>query len=149
MEKLKAFTKKLNLFHADLISGRLLHFETLKTVGECDVTENMVKFIVQLRDNFVERFEDFSISKDVIGFVRDPFSFNPGGEFSTNVRKVIPLDEACVQRELIDIQSADNLKAALHGSENASAFWVACPNDYKTLRTLAMYVLTMFGSTYT
>lgn len=54
-----------------------------------------------------------------------------------------------IQSELIDIQAAGDMKAALRGSESLSAFWVACPQEYKTLKTLAMYVLTMFGSTYT
>lgn len=33
VEKLGAFGNKLDLFHADLLSGRLLHLNTLKTVG--------------------------------------------------------------------------------------------------------------------
>lgn len=109
----------------------------------------MKTFITQLRENFSARFDDFAISRDVIGFVRDLFTISPGGEFSANVRKVMPLDEAAIQSELIDIQAAGDMKAALRGSESLSAFWVACPQEYKTLKTLAMYVLTMFGSTYT
>ena len=41
------------------------------------------------------------------------------------------------------------MKAALRGAECLIAFWVACPQEYDTLKTLVMYVLTMFGSTYT
>lgn len=149
VEKLDAFGNKLDLFHEDLLSGRLLHFSTVKTVGHSKVTENMKTFITQLRENFSARFDDFAISRDVIGFVRDPFTISPGGEFSANVRKVMPLDEAAIQSELIDIQATGDMKAALRGSESLSAFWVACPQEYKTLKTLAMYVLTMFGSTYT
>lgn len=40
------------------------------------------------------------------------------------------------------------MEAALHGAKSLSTFWVACPRDYSTLKTLAMYVLTMFISTY-
>ena len=72
VEKLDAFGNKLDLFHADLLSGRLLHFNTLKTVGESNVTDNMNKCITQLKDNFSARFDDVFISRDVIGFVRDP-----------------------------------------------------------------------------
>uniref|UniRef100_UPI003AB06FCF zinc finger BED domain-containing protein 5-like n=1 Tax=Centroberyx gerrardi TaxID=166262 RepID=UPI003AB06FCF len=149
VEKLDAFGNKLDLFHTDLLSGRLLHFNTLKTVGVSNVTENMKKFITQLRENFSARFDDFAISRDVIEFVRDPFTISPGGEFSANVKKVMLLDEAAIQSELVDIQGSSEMKAALRGAESLSTFWVACPQDYGTLKTLAMYVLTMFGSTYT
>ncbi|KTF70974.1 hypothetical protein cypCar_00047648 [Cyprinus carpio] len=74
----------------DSLSGRVLHFSTLETVGHSKVTENMKTFITLLRENFSARFDDFAISRDVIGFVRDPFTFSPGGEFSANVRKVMP-----------------------------------------------------------
>ena len=60
----------------------------------------------------------------------------------------MPLDEKAIQSELIDIQAAGDMKAALRGPESLSAFWVACPQEYDTLKTLAMYVLTMFSSTY-
>ncbi|KAM9852577.1 LOW QUALITY PROTEIN: triple functional domain protein-like [Aulostomus maculatus] len=149
VEKLDAFGNKLDLFHADLLSERLLHFNTLKTVGESNVTDKMKTFITQLKDNFSARFDDFFISRDVIGFVRDPFTISPSGEFSTNAVKMVLLDEAAIQSELAEIQAAGDMKAALRGAESLSAFWVSCPEDYGTLKTLAMYVLTMFGSTYT
>ncbi|KAM8729080.1 protein FAM200A-like [Acanthopagrus schlegelii] len=149
VEKLDAFGNKLDLFNADLLSGRLLHFSTLKKVGQSHVTDRMKKFITQLKDNFSSRFDDFLIPRDVIGFVRDPFSINPSGEFSTNAVKMMSLDEAAIQSELAEIQAAGDLKAALRGAENLGAFWLSCPEEYGTLKTLAMYVLTMFGSTYT
>lgn len=149
VEKLEAFGNKLDLFHADLLSGRLLHFNTLKTVGEGNVTDKMKIFITQLKDNFSARFDDFFISRDVIGFVRDPFTITPSGDFSTNAVKMLQLDEAAIQSELAEIQAAGDMKAALSGAESLSAFWISCPEVYGTLKTLAMYVLTMFGSTYT
>lgn len=63
--------------------------------------------------------------------------------------KVMVFDEAAIQIELVEIQAAGDMKVALHGAESLSTFWVSCPQDYGTLKTLAMYVLTMFGSTYT
>ncbi|KAL0149128.1 hypothetical protein M9458_055560 [Cirrhinus mrigala] len=149
VEKLDAFGNKLDLFHADLLSGRLLHFNTLKTVGEGNVTDKMKTFITQLKDNFSARFDDFFISRDVIGFVHDPFTISPSGEFSTNAVKMPPLDEAAIQSQLAEIQAAGDMKVALRGAESLSAFWVSCPETYDTLKMLAMYVLTMFGSTYT
>ncbi|MBN3290676.1 SCND3 protein, partial [Polypterus senegalus] len=127
VEKLDAFGNKLDLFHADLLSGRLLHFNTLKTVGEGNVTDKMKTFITQLKDNFSARFDDFFISRDVIGFVRDPFTISPSGEFSTNAVKMLPLDESAIQSQLAEIQAAGDMKSALRGAESLSAFWVSCP----------------------
>lgn len=124
VEKLDAFGNKLDLFNADLLSGRLLHFSTLKTVGQSHVTDKMKKFITQLKDNFSSRFDDFLIPRDVIGFVSDPFTINPSGEFSTNAVKMMPLDEAAIQSELAEIQAAGDLKAALRGAENLSVLVV-------------------------
>ncbi|CAM4695332.1 unnamed protein product [Leuciscus chuanchicus] len=115
VEKLDAFGNKVDLFHEDLLSGRLLHFSTLKTVGHS----------------------------------KGCHWISPGGEFSANVSKVMPVDEAAIQSELMDIQAAGDMKAALRGAESLSAFWVACPREYDTLKTLTMYVLPMFRSTYT
>ncbi|XP_071059414.1 zinc finger BED domain-containing protein 5-like [Pseudochaenichthys georgianus] len=149
VEKLDAFRRKLDLFNTDLISGKLLHFNTLKTVGESNVTRNMKQFMTQLRENFSTRFDDFAITRDVLEFVRDPFSISLVGEFSANAKKLLQLDEAAIQIQLIDMQASSEMQAALRGAESLSTFWVSCPQDYGTLKTLAMYVLTMFGSTYT
>ena len=65
VEKLDTFGNKLGLFHKDLLSERLLHFSTLKTVGHSKVTENMKTFITQLRENFYARFDDFAISRSL------------------------------------------------------------------------------------
>lgn len=82
----------------------------------------MKKFITQLRENFSARFDDFAISRDVIEFVRDPFTIRPGGEFSANVKKVMLLDEAAIQSELVHIQASSEMKAALRGAESLSTF---------------------------
>lgn len=149
VERLDAFGNKLGLFHTDLVSGKLLHFNSLKTVGMSKVTDNMKDFIIQLKQNFSDRFDDFAIPRDVMEFVRDPFTINPGGEFSANVQKLMLLNEAAVQCQLVDIQASSEMKAALRGAESLTTFWLACPQEYDALKTLAMYVLTMFGSTYT
>ena len=83
------------------------------------------------------------------GFVRDPFTITPSGEFSTNPVKMLQLDEAAIRSGLAEIKATGDINAALRGAESLSAFWVSCPEVYGTLKTLAMYVLTMFGSTYT
>ena len=85
------------------VSGRFVCRETValqynedSVVGESNVTDNMKKFITQLKDNSA-RFDGFIISRDVIGFARDSFMVSPSGEFSTNVMKVMLLDEVTIQ----------------------------------------------------
>lgn len=65
VEKLDACGNKLDLFHIDLLSVRLLYFTTLKTAAVSNVTENMKKYITQPRENYSARFDDFAISRDV------------------------------------------------------------------------------------
>ncbi|KAL1279145.1 hypothetical protein QQF64_025818 [Cirrhinus molitorella] len=113
VEKLESFTRKLELLESDMSTGRLLHFSTLKKQAMGQVTEIMVDFIKQLRTNFTSRFEDYSIPKDIIAFVRDPLSVRPG-DFSSLVKKTIPLlDEAAFQMELIDFQTSSLVTDAL------------------------------------
>ena len=59
------------------------------------------------------------------------------------------LNEACLQLELIDIQSSAELRQSLQlaGSEK---FWTreVSHQKFPNSRRLALFVLTMFGSTY-
>lgn len=155
IEKLDAFGKKLDLFHSDISSGKLQHFSTLKKwlgegPGSDIVTGTMKDFMVQLRDNFSTRFEDFGIPKDVIAFVRDPFSVSAGGEWFSQAKQVMPLlDESVIQLELIDFQTSSQTRNAFRSAESLSSFWISCSEEYPTIKKLAIFLLTMFGSTCT
>lgn len=59
------------------------------------------------------------------------------------------LDEADNHSELIAIQTAGDMKAALRGAASLSTYWVACPQKYDTLKTVVMHVLILFQSTHT
>jgi len=149
VEKLESFTRKLEMFETDISTGgRLLHFTTLKKASG-QVTELMVDFIKQLRANFTSRFDDYSIPKEIIAFVRDPLTVKPGGHFSSLAKGMIPsLDEAALEMELMDFQTTSLVSDALRSAESVSAFWVACSEEYSNIKRLAFYVLTMFPSTY-
>ncbi|XP_033987943.1 SCAN domain-containing protein 3-like [Trematomus bernacchii] len=150
VEKLESFTRKLELFESDISTGRLLHFSTLKSQALGQVTELMVDFIKQLRANFTSRFEDYSIPKDIIAFVRDPLTVRPSGDFTSQAKQMIPsLDEAALEMELIDFQTSSLVSDALRSAESVSAFWVGSSEEYSTIKRLTFYVLTMFPSTYT
>ena len=97
VEKLEAFTRKLELFGLDLSSGRLLHTEERQAEGS---------------DNFSTRSEYYSMPKDIIVFVHDPLTVHLGGELSSLAKKTIPsLDEAAIQTELIEFQTSSHFKS--------------------------------------
>ena len=104
VEKLESFTRKLEMLEADISTGRLLHFSTLKkTAGE--VTELMADFIKRLRANFTSRFDDYSIPKDIIDLLRDP-AVKPADNFSSLATEMIPsLVQAALEMEIIDFQT--------------------------------------------
>lgn len=148
-EKLHAFQKKLTLFFADLRPGKMLHFPTLRTSGQ--ITEVMTDFIDALKTNFATRFGDFTIPTEVRKFVKDPFCVNVEGEFASKAKElVVSLDEASLQLELIDIQSSGDLKQSFQLA-SSEKFWTheVSQEKFPNSRSLAIFVLTMFGSTYT
>ncbi|XP_049328031.1 SCAN domain-containing protein 3-like [Astyanax mexicanus] len=149
VEKLESFTRMLEMFEADISTNRLLHFSTLKrTAGK--VTELMVDFIKRLRDNFTSRFDDYSIPKDIIDFIRDP-AVKPADNFSSLAKETIPsLDQAALEMEIIHFQTTSVVRDALRSAESVWGFWVGlpCSEEYSNLKTIALYTLTMFPSTY-
>ncbi|KAL0146797.1 hypothetical protein M9458_057736 [Cirrhinus mrigala] len=149
VEKLESFTRKLEMLEADISTGRLLHFSTLKkTAGK--VTELMVDFIKGLRANFISRFDDYSIPKDIIDFIRDP-AVKPADNFSSLAKEMIPsLDQAALEMEMVDFQTTSVVRDALRSAETVSAFWVGLlgSEEYSNLKKLALFILTMFPSTY-
>lgn len=149
VEKLKSFTRKLEMLEADISTGRLLHFSTLKkTAGK--VTKLMVDFIKGLRANFTSRFDDYSIPKDIIDLIRDP-AVKPADNFSSLAKEIIPsLDQAALEMEMVDFQTTPVVRDALRSAETVSAFWVGLlgSEKYSNLNKLALFILTMFPSTY-
>ncbi|CAL8263499.1 unnamed protein product [Merluccius merluccius] len=104
------------MLEADISTGRLLHFSALKKTAE-EVTELMVDFIKRLRANFTSRFEDYSIPKDIIDFIRDP-AVKPADNFSSLAKEMIPsLDQAALEMEIIDFQTTSVVRDALRSAE--------------------------------
>ncbi|KAF3847450.1 hypothetical protein F7725_020478, partial [Dissostichus mawsoni] len=110
MDGVIASVKQVSLSARSAI--RRIEALTLKSQGQ--VTELMVDFIKQLRANFTSRFEDYSIPKDIIAFVRDPLTVRPSGDFTSQAKQMIPsLDEAALEMELIDFQTSSLVSDAL------------------------------------
>ena len=128
----------------------MLIFPALRTAG-LQTTEAMTGLINALKTNFATRCENFSIPTEVMRFVNDPFCVDVVGEFAVKAKElVVSLNETGLQLELIDIQSSADLRQSLQlaGSEK---FWTreVSHQKFPNSRRLALFVLTMFGSTYT
>ena len=150
VERLHAFQRKLSLFSADLCPGKMLHFPTLRKSG-LQITKVMSGFIDSLKNNFATRFDDFSIPHEVMRFVEDPFCVNIEADFAMKAKELITsLDEAPLQLELIDIQSSEDLRQSLQQA-GFEKFWTheVSQEKFPLSRGLALFLLTMFGSTYT
>ncbi|RXM32299.1 General transcription factor II-I repeat domain-containing protein 2 [Acipenser ruthenus] len=75
VEKLNAFQSKLSLFSSDLHLQKLLHFPQLRNFtasSSVKVTNVMSDFLIKLKDNFADRFQDFHVPKEVMMFARNP-----------------------------------------------------------------------------
>lgn len=150
VEKLHAFQRKLSLFSADFCLGKMLHFPTLRKSG-LQITKLMSGFIDSLKSNFATRFDNFSISSEVMRFVKDPFCVNVETDFALRGKELVSsLDEGSLQLELIDIQSSDDLRQSLQQA-GFEKFWTheVSQDKFPQSRGLALFLLTMFGSTYT
>ncbi|KAK3544569.1 hypothetical protein QTP86_017076 [Hemibagrus guttatus] len=89
-------------------------FQYIKGTSAGHVTELMVDFIKQLQENFMSRFDNYSVPKAIIAFVLDPLSIQPSPESSLLARKTLPsLNEATFQMELIDLQVSSHVSSAL------------------------------------
>uniref|UniRef100_A0A8C5ET12 HAT C-terminal dimerisation domain-containing protein n=1 Tax=Gouania willdenowi TaxID=441366 RepID=A0A8C5ET12_GOUWI len=72
-------------------------------------------------------------------------------DFALKGKELVPsLDESFLQLELIDIQSSDDLQQSLQQA-GYEKFWthVVSQEKFPHSRGLALFLLTMFGSTYT
>uniref|UniRef100_A0A672YBI2 HAT C-terminal dimerisation domain-containing protein n=1 Tax=Sphaeramia orbicularis TaxID=375764 RepID=A0A672YBI2_9TELE len=84
-------------------------------------------------------------------FVKDPFCVNVEADFVLKGKELVPsLDEGLLQLELIDIQSSDDLRQSLQQA-GFEKFWthVVSREKFPHSRGLVLFLLTMFGSTYT
>ena len=146
----------IKLQKPDIQTAKLLHYPNLKdfiasTLDSTTITIRMIEFVKQLQNNFNDRFKDFNIPNNVMLFVRDPFKIPHESDFSSNVKKLISsVDEGSLQLELVDIQSSSALKEDFQEGGTVK-FWSERiqQEQFPNARKVAIFILTMFGSTFT
>uniref|UniRef100_A0A3Q3DRZ8 HAT C-terminal dimerisation domain-containing protein n=1 Tax=Hippocampus comes TaxID=109280 RepID=A0A3Q3DRZ8_HIPCM len=124
-----AFENKLQLFIADIETGRLLHFEKLGKFKEAYTASDpaqhfdlrqLAGFTSNLLQSFKSRFGEFRERNHLFKFITHPHEWT-----------VDSADLSYIPDQLI-------VKT-----------WNALPVTYHTLQRVSIAVLTMFGSTYT
>lgn len=151
MTAVRSFQRKLELFREDLSKGECTHFPKVKEQiqGKRDVSP-YVEFINKLIENFRKRFDSFRLGQQVLLLIQNPFLIKDIREFSKEVQQTFKWAEAgSLQTEMIDLQ--ENVALREHFEESDLArFWLQTVSEtaFPGLTKVALYTLTMFGSTY-
>ena len=138
-DQITSFTKKLELFTAQLKAGKIVHFRSLSE-REKKFSVNYEKY-TKLRDllgEFTIRFSDFRKIEIELKLFNDPFSFES--------------DKAPVeyQLELIELQSWEGLKT-FHRENTLPLFYKklhSLKNKSNQILNLSRKLLCMWRSTY-
>lgn len=147
----KAFQSMLLVYKNDLEKDKV-HFPTLKeyaTELEQDADMGLfVDFIVKLITEFDSRFTVFNSLDALLLVVTQPFRVNVMDElWQTQAATVFP-HLTQIQRQLIELQADDELKLEFN-RDHIEEFWIGLhPGAFQELRTMAVDLLTIFGSTY-
>lgn len=151
IQSVSSFRRKLSIFEKDIASQELIHFPTTlecknNSNSEIDVTVYL-RFIGDLKSEFAERFEDFSEVEKLSAFLKAPFEVPAAGEWSDVAAKLFNISKPLLQMEIIDLQEDIVLK--IHKTATTQEFWSKhVPAKYENCKKLAIYLATMFGSTY-
>jgi len=150
MTAVRSFQRKLALFREDL-QGDCAHFPTVKeqVQGEREVS-SFVDFVDKLIVNFSKRFDSFSLGQQLTLFIQNPFLITDVREFSKEVTLLFKwADAGPLQMQLVDLQADVALKEHF-GKSDPATFWLQMVSEtaFPGLRKVALYIFTMFGSTY-
>ncbi|KAJ8383628.1 hypothetical protein AAFF_G00215990 [Aldrovandia affinis] len=142
--------RKLELFKEDL-QGDCAHFPTVQeqVQGERDAS-SFVDFVDKLIVNFSNHFDSFSLGHQLTLFIPESIPHNRCQGFSKEVTQHFKWANAGpLQMQLIDLQADVALKEHFGGTDPAT-FWLQMVSEtaFPGLRKVALYILTMFGSTY-
>ncbi|CAH1173813.1 unnamed protein product [Phaedon cochleariae] len=138
----KAFQMKNKLFITHINEKKLDHFPNCKKAVEeagmhfnwkCD---KMKSILIQLQNQFSDRFGDFEELSGKLKVFTNPFS--------CDIEDV----PSHLQMNVIDLQSNDTLKNSFHEMKDLVKFYGSLPSDFDELKRFALQLITFFGSTY-
>jgi hypothetical protein len=153
--EIRGFSRKIDLFTED-ISGERLHFPLLQSVCESnediDITE-FSDFMDKLKLEFQKRFTDFKKIENVVQLLNNSFSLEPNGVWTSEASDIFKSNKAVLQMEIIEYQEDSVLKdifSKVPDTLECDQFWIKYVSEkkYPELKTLAIKLCTMFGSTY-
>ena len=150
MTAVRSFQRKLEVFKEDL-QGDCEHFPNVQKQiqGERDVSPH-VDFMDKLIGNFKKRFDSFSLGQQLLLLIQNPFLIPDVRGFSKEVTQTFTWAHAgSLQMELIDLQANVALREHFGVTDHAT-FWLQTVPEtvFPGLTKVALYTLTMFGSTY-
>ncbi|XP_039541286.1 protein FAM200A-like [Pimephales promelas] len=143
-----AFQRKLDILKMDLEQD-CTHFPSMKEIQEINVTAHS-DFIQKLIENFKARFDGFPLGDQLMLFVRSPFFVKNVISFSKEAVHMYKWVYAqALQMELLDLQADVVLREQCESSDPVTFWLQTVPKaKFPVLSKVAVYTLTMFGSTY-
>lgn len=151
MTAVNSFQRKLEVFREDL-QGDFAHFPSVQQqqVQRQGDLSAFVDFVDRLSQNFSQRFDSFPLGQQLTLFIQNPFLITDPRSFSKEVTQLFKWAKAGpLQMELVDLQTDVALKEQFGGSEPATFWMEMVPGKgFTGLSKVALYTLTMFGSTY-
>uniref|UniRef100_G3NA36 HAT C-terminal dimerisation domain-containing protein n=1 Tax=Gasterosteus aculeatus TaxID=69293 RepID=G3NA36_GASAC len=135
----------------DDLQGDCAHFPAVQeqVQGQRDGS-SFVDFIDKLIVNFSNRFDSFSFGQQLTMFIQNPFIITDVRGFSEEVTQHFKwVNPGPLQMQLVDLQADVSLREQFLRTD-PSTFWLQTVPEtaFPGLRKVAIYILTMFGSTY-
>lgn len=134
---IKAFEAKLKLFKEQLSHKNLSHFPVMEQLNCNEYAPSFVECILQLQQEFAERFKDFRSREQEMMFVTQPFSVKA---------EDAPTE---LQMELIDLQYNEFIKRKFNETTLIEFYRKYVPSEnFPNLKNHAARLISLFGNTY-
>ncbi|XP_078542665.1 general transcription factor II-I repeat domain-containing protein 2-like [Lissotriton helveticus] len=152
ISSVKTFKSKLNLFMQHVQKRKMQHFPSvLQIFSENNAApelldiEKYISLLMRLYQEFEERFSDFELLEPCVMFTSNPFMEVDVSDISEQISVLLNLDSATMEMEIVTLQNDIELKAR----QSDLNFWsLVDAEKYKNIRTAAMKLFSLFGSTY-
>lgn len=155
-----AFIDKLAVFSRDIATSTFRYFKHVRELSaQCSVnTSEISKYMSELELEFTTRFGDLRKCGPMFPFLIKPASFD-GHEFDASL--IEWMDTQDMEMQLIELKSSalwmtkfselrKELETTAVNNQGSCIFtcWASLPEKFCCLKTVALALLTVFGSTY-